>query len=277
MSNVLPFIHPSRLRPEAIQPLRVIVVHDDVEARQALVHQLENGGHQVNVAATGKAALEKLAQGGIEVAMVADWLPDMDVIGFVRASRRGANPAQRVSVVALSDGQHPAAYDELVQAGVAGVLDLPSTQGALATLLRDLPRPGQAQPLDADAASTVALDFDPGVLDELASLGLGLDFEREFVEQCISDITTILREMEMARAMKAWDAMREHAHSIKGVAANSGLSRMVNVASAVVRAPDWRLVSEGGGAMIELRDAFAEGRVHLLERLTAHQSAAQAV
>ncbi len=277
MSNVLPFIHPSRLRREAVQPLRVLVVHDDAAARQALVRLLENGGHQVSVAATGKAALERIPLEGIEVAMVADWLSDMDVIGFLRACRRACGAAQRVSVVALTDAQHPTETDELLQAGVAGILDLPTVPPALGTLLRDLPRSGQGQPLDAEVAPSPMLDFDSSVLDELASLGLGIEFEREFIGQCISDLSGILREMEMARAIKAWDAVREHAHSIKGVAANAGLARMANVAAAVVRAPDWRLVAEGGGAMIELRDAFAQGREKLVDRLAAHEAASQAV
>ena len=62
--------------------------------------------------------------------------------------------------------------------------------------------------------------LDSSVLDELASLGMGEGFEREFIRQCLEDVASCMGKAEQAGEATQWDVFREQSHAIKGVASN---------------------------------------------------------
>lgn len=61
-----------------MQPPWLFFVHDDAAACRTLVRLLVNGDHQVSVATTGKADFDRIPLEGNEVAMVDDWLSDIE-------------------------------------------------------------------------------------------------------------------------------------------------------------------------------------------------------
>src|SRR5690606_16565076 len=122
----------------------------------------------------------------------------------------------------------PEAIDRCRRAGAHAFLAKPVAATRLLDVLADIAaRPGR-RTLEAAAVESrprpgAEGPFDPGVLDELASLELGAEFEREFIGNCLADAAACLGAMRSAGEADDWERMREQAHALKGVAANTGL------------------------------------------------------
>src|SRR5699024_5257347 len=110
--------------------------------------------------------------------------------------------------------------------------------------------------------TATALDgvLDPGVLDELASLGMGDGFEREFIRQCLADAEQCIGAALADGERGDWVHFREQAHAIKGVASNLGLVRVANRTGDLMRMADWQLKSEWRQRMTLLQTGIKEGR-----------------
>src|SRR5690606_23312759 len=140
------------------------------------------------------------------------------------------------------------------QAGAHAFLAKPVAAPRLLDLLADIAGSGgRLRPVETDvvaeqtkaAAATASAvadgRFDPAVLDELSSLGMGEDFVGKFIAQCMQDAAACLSRIEAAGEDSDWAAMRDHAHAIKGVASNVGLVRLAASSGELMRLPEWQL------------------------------------
>lgn len=108
--------------------------------------------------------------------------------------------------------------------------------------------------------------FDPSVLDELGSLGMGEGFEREFVAQCLRDADGCIVALADAGERGQWERVREHGHALKGVASNLGLVRLAAAAGELMRLPDWQVAAEWRSRQGALNERLAQGREALEAR-----------
>jgi DNA-binding response OmpR family regulator len=70
--------------------VRILVVEDDEDLRRSVTMALKEAGHEVEVAADGLAADERIAEGGLD-AIVLDWmLPGMNGVEVCRRARDAA-------------------------------------------------------------------------------------------------------------------------------------------------------------------------------------------
>ena len=105
--------------------------------------------------------------------------------------------------------------------------------------------------------------FDPGVLDELAALGMGEAFVREFIAQCLHDADGCVADLQKACERGDWSVLRDHAHALKGVSSNLGLVGLASLAGEWMRLPDWQLAREWRSRLAVLRERLAPGRAAL--------------
>src|SRR5690606_10540784 len=128
---------------------------------------------------------------------------------------------------------------------------------------------GSGAPATAPPAATQAFPqahgavLDARVLDDLAAMGMGGSFEQQFVVQCLRDAEACLQAMDLACQRGQWDAARDQAHALKGVAGNLGLVRVVEASSEVLHLPQWQLGREWRRCATALRERMAEGRAAL--------------
>jgi CheY-like chemotaxis protein len=117
----------------AARPLRVLVVEDEDNTREALVDFLSDEGFLVESALDGQEALGIAASGAIDVIVLDLWLPVLDGAAFADIWRKHPG-SERVPIVAMSG----LPQGEAIAAGVGAAafrskpLDLPK----LADLLR---------------------------------------------------------------------------------------------------------------------------------------------
>ena len=96
--------------------MKILVVDDSSTMRRIIINTLSRIGYSDVVEAEhGKAGLEKLGQGGVEM-IVTDWnMPEMDGLEFVNQVRAG-NPSIPILMVTTN-----AAKEDIVAALQAGV------------------------------------------------------------------------------------------------------------------------------------------------------------
>jgi signal transduction histidine kinase len=80
----------------------ILIVEDNVDARETLRKLLELQGHHVRVAAEGHAALEAVRAARPEVALVDIGLPGMDGYEIARRLRAEPDAGQRITLIALT-------------------------------------------------------------------------------------------------------------------------------------------------------------------------------
>jgi two-component system sensor histidine kinase RpfC len=108
--------------------------------------------------------------------------------------------------------------------------------------------------------------FDAGVIEELHALGMGPEFEREFISQCLTDAEHCLASAQRAGERGNWEQVREQAHALKGVAGNVGLVRLAGASGELMRLPDWQVNAEWRQRMAMLEQHYQRGRKTLEAR-----------
>ena len=269
-----PFIR-HRIR---VRSMRVVVADDQAANRVVLQRLLERSGHRAIFAEDGEQALDHLLE-AVPDAMIVDLhmpgLSGMDVIRQARVMQAGR--AARTPIVVLSADATVEARDEALRSGAFAYLtkpvSLPRLLETLAEIAESTDRDaGKRTPTPASAPLTqaplVGKDVQPdragqaGILDELSSMGLGEAFLREFVEQCMRDIARSMSTLQQASARGDTEAMREHAHAMRGVAENIGAPQLVERCRELMRMGDAELTSRSKRLTSDL-DKLVEQTAHV--------------
>jgi DNA-binding response OmpR family regulator len=112
--------------------VRALVVEGEPQTRRALASHLRHEGFQVLEAANGLEALGLLRRGGVDIALVALALPEIDGRELVRRVRGES----MVPIVMLADGWPEALRIEALEAGADDCLAAPFSIAELAAHMR---------------------------------------------------------------------------------------------------------------------------------------------
>lgn len=271
--NVIDFGDVFRRHRARVRSMQVLVADDHVANRMVLQRMLQKAGHNVVTVDNGDDALSALEAGGFSLAIVDLHMPGVSGLDLLRELRvMEAGGGSRTPVVVLSADVTPESIQRCQQAGAHAFLPKPVVASRLLDTLAEISAPGQAasppQPLRFDLPPLQDNVFDAGVLEELTGLGMGEDFEREFIAQCLRDAEGCLEMLGQAGEAEQWDALRDHAHALKGVASNLGLVKLAADSSDVMRLAAWQLSREWRQRLQGLRDRLVQGRAALDARGT---------
>ena len=250
-SKVIEFDDPFRRHRRKVRSLRVIVADDQQANRTMLQKLLERAGHKVMLAEDGEQALDLMAEYTPDLMIVDLHMPELSGLDVIRQARvMQAGRGEKTEIVVLSADALVETMEEAARAGAYDYLTKPvsvptllDTLGRVATGRRaSAERNGgetrQPAPAEAPGAGQASTE---GVLQELASMGLGEAFLREFVEQCLRDIGRNMLLMQQAAAQADHAAMREQAHAMRGVAENIGAAALVGRCQEIMRLDDGAL------------------------------------
>jgi two-component system sensor histidine kinase RpfC len=271
--NVIAFGDVFRRHRARVRSMQVLVADDHVANRMVLQRMLQKAGHHVVTVDNGNDALSALEAGGFSLAIVDLHMPGVSGLDLLRELRvMEAGSSSRTPVVVLSADVTPESIRRCQQAGAHTFLPKPVVASRLLDTIAEIAAPGQAanppQPLRFDLPPPQDNVLDPGVLEELTGLGMGADFEREFIVQCLRDAEGCLELFAQAGEAEQWDALRDHAHALKGVASNLGLVKLAGDSSEVMRLAAWQLSREWRQRLQGLRDRLVQGRAALDARGT---------
>ena len=268
--NVIDFADPFLRHRARIKPLRVLVADDHAANRLLLQTVLQKAGHRVMAVDDGEAALEALASGGFDLALVDLHMPSISGIDLLRqlrvmeAGARESTPVVMVSADAMAD-----TVQACRNAGARAYITKPFSAGRLLEAIAEIvsgERPCEAEPVLPPQHGSNGQVLDATALDEFAALGMGKAFETEFIGQCVTDARMALVRMRQAIAATDWEQCREQAHALKGVASNLGLRQCTTLSSALMRMSGIELAHDGQRHCDNLTEFLRRGEQALAAR-----------
>jgi signal transduction histidine kinase/CheY-like chemotaxis protein len=140
-----------------LSPMRLLVAEDNKINQRLMVKLLGAGGHQVEVASNGEAAVEAVRHGNFDMVLMDIQMPVLDGVGAVRRIRAMAEPMRSIPILALTADAIAGAEERYLAVGVDAYLAKPITPAALQAALAGLT--GRRREMDAMApgAAPVAL------------------------------------------------------------------------------------------------------------------------
>ncbi|MBV6845736.1 response regulator [Xanthomonas campestris pv. paulliniae] len=268
--NVIAFTDPFLRHRARVRTLQILVADDHAANRMVLQRLLQKAGHKVTCVDGGEQVLDTLADADFDVAIVDLHMPGvsgLDLLKQLRVMQAGSQP--RTPVVVLSADVTPEAIRSCEQAGAYAFLAKPVVAIKLLDTLAEIAAQGKLTPLAAPplrVSSAADGILDVTVLEELASLGMGKNFEKEFIRQCLSDAEACIAAMSGDAAASDWERLREHAHATKGVASNLGLVTLAQQGGELMGMSDAQINSEWQARLHQLQRNLQLGRAALESR-----------
>lgn len=263
--NIIAFTDPFRRHRARVRSLDVLVADDHEANRMVLQRLLQKAGHRVTCVHGAEDALDAMAAREFDVAITDLHMPGMsglDLLRQLRVMQAGGGP--RTPVVILSADVTPEAIQRCNQAGAHAFMAKPVVAARLLETMADIASGAAASARGMTSVVAAPQDseavLDTGVLDELSALGMGKGFEQEFVRQCLEDLEGGIGALSGDAQAQDWGRLREHAHAIKGVAANLGLLKVARQGGELMRMADWQLKGEWRSLHARIGAALQEGR-----------------
>ena len=212
---------------------RVLLVEDVPLNQMVACGMLQQAGAQVDVAADGRQALQRLRQAEYQLVLMDIHMPDMDGYQATRALR--SELGLRVPVLAVTAGVTASERQRCLDAGADGVIAKPlQIEALLACILPHLATPAPA-----------AAPGDASRLDELLALSGG---DRVYQQQLFVLAGNALHEQpqQLLAARQDWqgacpEAAAERLHAMRGTLGMLGARHFVTLAQALEQdllAPD---------------------------------------
>jgi len=268
--NIIAFADPFLRHRARVKSLRVLIADDHAANRMVLQGVLQKAGHRVMSVDDGETALDALATGEFDLAIIDLHMPSLSGIDLLRQLRvMQAGGQARTPVVVLSADATPASVQACKDAGARAFVAKPFAVGKLLDGVAEIALGGAITaavdaPRAAAAGNEVVLDA--SVLDEFAELGMGPAFEADFVGQCVTDARMVLARLRRAGEQADWDGMHEQAHAMKGVAGNLGLTQVASLAGQMMRMTGFELARDWQRHCNTLDDRLQRGEQALAAR-----------
>ncbi len=258
--NIIAFTDPFLRHRARVRSMRILVADDHAANRMVLQRLLQKAGHRAICLDGAEAVLDALAETDFDAVIVDLHMPGMSGLDMLKHLRVMQAGRSRTPVVVLSADVTPESIHRCEQAGAHTFLAKPVVASRLLDTLTDIATDGRLRPAEPQSRLAKEGVLDSSVLDELAGLGMGDGFEREFISQCLNDADGCLGGMQVAGESENWERLREHAHAVKGVASNLGLVKMANLGGELMRMADWQMRSEWRQCLATLNASLTEGR-----------------
>ncbi|MCC8539098.1 ATP-binding protein [Xanthomonas axonopodis pv. poinsettiicola] len=270
-SNVIAFSNPFLRHRARVRSMRMLVADDHEANRMVLQRLLEKAGHKVLCVNGAEQVLDAMAEEDFDAVIVDLHMPGMNGLDMLKQLRvMQASGMRYTPVVVLSADVTPEAIRSCEQAGARAFLAKPVVATKLLDTLADLAvstRPLAAPATVVQVPASFEGVLDASVLDELAALGMGEEFERQFIRQCLDDAHNCVSAIERDGIRSDWEQLRESAHALRGVASNLGLAQVATHGGELMRMADWQLQAEWRLRLSALREHLEAGKDALGARL----------
>lgn len=249
---------------------KILIADDNYTNRKVIVMVLESAGYAVDAVADGESALQKLESGDYKAIVLDLHMPEMDGVDVMHRYT-AMLPGKTRPVVILSSDTTELSKMELAMAGVSAYLTKPTQSNMLLSTLARLIEEQDVVPIVLQDEDTAQADKPPPQVLDMEVLA---DLERicKNSKELISVVKAFETEADtlMVRITKAVSAQRhkaliDAAQAMKGIAANVGAIRMVQICDRMLALAPQEADVQAAALVEELREAYLVSRNALHE------------
>jgi len=269
-ANVIAFDDPFVRHRARVRSLQIVVADDQPANRIVLQRLLERAGHRLVLAEDGETALDLLETHSPDLMVIDLHMPGLSGLDVIRQAKVMQAGGARTPIVVLSADATVESLKEAERAGAYAYLTKPII---LARLLDTISKVAANEAFTPPSSITIAAPATASnVLQELAAMNFGRAFMEDFVEQCLHDIVGSMPQLRKAAVDADWDAMRDAAHAMRGVAENIGAMRLVDLCRHIMKLGSPQLALDAMALTKDLdtlvEDAARQAKVELAWLLT---------
>ncbi len=243
-----------------LSALKILVAEDNLTNQLVVSQMLEAMGAQFEVASDGVEALEMLANGGFDIALLDIEMPRMTGLDVIRTLRARNDALARLPLVALTAYAMPDHVARIMDVGANGLIAKPLTSiddfgTAVLGYVGD--KPLQSAPLEP-VASTELTAIDRRIFDNLAQT-MGPAGMRELLSKITDDLENVQEKLRAGQAGAAVEPVRSATHiliSLAGAIGGTGLQNLSQELNAAVKTEDWARVAPRLARLIDGVDAL---------------------
>lgn len=223
-----------------VRSLRVLVAEDNPVNQRVAMGLISRLGHTVTVSDDGAAAVEAVRNGDFDLIFMDIHMPVMDGREATQKIRALPDGKGNIPIVAMTAKALSGDREDCLSAGMDDYLSKPVHRDVLATCLarwavgRTKPCGGGTDRTEKDSPL-----FESEIVNELKAV-IGEDGFADLMSTLVETAHGQLDTIEAAVAEQRADAVARIATSLRGAAANMGLSRLAEAAG--------RIESEAGAA-----------------------------
>ncbi len=257
--KVIPFERPAAAVEEA-PALEILVAEDNAVNRKVITMILENAGFQVHMVNDGGQALDALENYHFDLAIIDMQMPVMGGIEAMKMYRMAHHArAKALPFLVLTANATVDARKACEEAGVDAFLTKPVDSVQLihqVTALTGIQK--QFNHARKKRKETRALVFDPELLLELPAISDTPGALEEIIELFISSATELQNEMQKDLSRHDLQAFKNHAHALKGSAANVGANRVSELSHQVKALQPGNFSTSGRDLFVSLESEFSK-------------------
>jgi len=251
---------------------RILVAEDNVVNQKVALRLLEKLGYHADAVANGQEAVIALETVPYDLVLMDVQMPEMNGFEATRAIRdpRAKVLRRDITIVAMTAHALKGDRDKCLEAGMNDYISKPVTTSALKEVLEKLlgdDRNGMASP--PPPTPTLPVPVNVQRLNDITDGDL--DFERELIESFLADTEQHVTELESAVREKDGEALKLHAHGIKGSSANAGARRLEEIAVRLEEICVEKESEKGRVLLEDLRSEFERVREYLMNHIQSHQ------
>lgn len=259
----------------AVPSLRILVVEDNQINQRVLKEILENNGHGVTIATTGKEGVVLAQQSAYDLILMDDELPEMRGDMAAKTIRMNPGPCQEIDIIGLTGNTSVEDRERLIAAGMNDVLVKPIEPQSLKRLLVNLfGKPAEKTgeryddtPASPEAPSETASSHAPSsipLLDEKALVdlraALGDESLKELVQSLWDKADEIAVDVQKAVETNDVDLLGRKGHEMKGMAGNFGFIALSHAGSLLEKAGKTNNMSASSYVADTMKDLLVKSR-----------------
>jgi len=216
--------------------LRILVAEDHPINRMYLGALLDRLGHQSHHVVNGQEAVESVREQPFDLVLMDVHMPLMDGVTATQRIRELGGHVVQPHIVALTADAFADTRERCLAAGVDEVVSKPLSAPALGELLQR--HFGVATQVQAPAPAPLpSLSCEPALIDHVAQAGvreaMGPHRSKQLYAGLFEQAVEAVRYMHEAMRAADLEALRQHAHAVKGASLNLGLPALADAAATI--------------------------------------------
>jgi two-component system sensor histidine kinase RpfC len=259
-NTIIPFVRPGVTATADNANLEILVAEDNVVNRKVITMILENAGFKVHTVNDGAQALDALDDNRYDLVIVDMQMPIMGGIEAMKMYRMG-NPqhVNTIPFLVLTANATTDARKMCLEAGADAFLTKPVDSGRLlhyVTALTGIEEEyKQVRKRENESRSKV---FDPEILLELKMIRETAGALEDMIEIFQSSASELRQSMADDLASNNIQLFKDHAHAMKGSAANVGANRIADACHQAKALQPGSLQSSGRELLAVLANEFSQ-------------------
>jgi len=214
-----------------LEPLRVLLVEDNLVNQQVAVAMLEKQGHLIIIAENGEEALVQFRAHPFDIILMDRHMPITGGIEATRSIRAMEGAGKTVPIIGITAAANQAEIADCLEAGMNDVIIKPIDPARLTLAMSGIKA---ATPLDSEIEDgnekeeeAAPVEFDASRIEQLRS-----DYGDDIATKLVDDFRRISREglesIAAAAKNQEYEDLQREAHSLKSSAMTLGLMVLSN-------------------------------------------------